>query len=319
MQEGAKKFGLNVAASRMTTGNHAFYGKLEAALVRFFACETAVLVANGYVTNLVVAQALAGDFSHVIVDEQAHASLLDAAIFFDCPILKFKHRDAADLLRIVGRIGKQAKSVLLADGVFSHDGSLSPLRKYLKILPRNSVLLVDDAHGAGTLGETGKGAVELEGTPRHRVIQTITLSKGFGVYGGAILCSRSLRERIFARSRMFAGSTPLPLPLASAALKAVQVLAAEKSLRQRLVRNVAFVKGELSKAGANISPPPSPIVAIIPQTVREAERIKARCLAAAVFPSFIKYGGGPQDGYFRFAISSEHTREQLDALVRALV
>ncbi|MEO6183880.1 MAG: pyridoxal phosphate-dependent aminotransferase family protein [Verrucomicrobiota bacterium] len=319
MEEGLKKFGLNVAASRMTTGNHALYGKLEKSLAQFFGTEAAVLVSNGYVTNLVVAQALAGNFSHVLMDEKAHPSLLDAAQFFDCPILKFKHRDAEDLSRVISRIGKDAKPILLADGMFSNDGSLTPLKSYLKILPHNSVLLIDDAHGAGTLGKTGKGTIELEHIPRARVIQTITLSKAFGVYGGVILCSRDLREKILSRSGMFGGSTPLPLPLANAALAAIQILRTDKTLRKRLVQNVNHMKNELRKAGLKISAPPSPIVAIFPNSDHEAKEWKMRCMTNNVFPSFIQYHGGPKNGYFRFAISSEHTKAQLDALLKALV
>ena len=319
IETGLKKFGLNVAASRMTTGNHALYGQLEKKLAQFFVAESAVVVSNGYVTNLIVAQALAGNFSHVIIDEKAHPSLADAAIFFDCPILKFKHRAAKDLSRVISRCGNTWKPILLVDGVFSHDGSITPLKAYLKLLPKDSVMLVDDAHGAGTLGKTGKGSIEWEGVNRQRVIQTITLSKAFGVYGGAILCSRNLREKILTRSRMFAGSTPLPLPLANAALAAMQILRTEKRLRARLAENVRYVKNELAKAGFEISPPPSPIFAIVPKTNGDAAKLKARCLANGVFPSFIKYQGGPANGYFRFAVSSEHTRKQLDALLKVLV
>ncbi len=319
LNDGVKKYGLNVAASRMTTGNHELYGKLEKSLAQFFGSESALLVSNGYVTNLVVAQSLAGDFSHVLIDEKAHPSLADAAQFFDCPVVKFKHRDAEDLSRAVGRIGKSAKPILLTDGVFSHDGSIAPLKSYLKYLPRNSTLLVDDAHGAGALGKTGKGTIELEGVPRSRVIQTITLSKAFGVYGGAILSSRQVRENILARSRMFVGSTPLPLPLANAALQSIQILRADKTLRRRLVENVSHIKSGLADAGLETPNGPSPIFGVCPTTVRETDETKARCIANGVFPSFIKYHGGPKNGYFRFAISSEHTRKQLDDLLEALI
>ncbi|MEP6663140.1 MAG: pyridoxal phosphate-dependent aminotransferase family protein, partial [Verrucomicrobiota bacterium] len=313
LNDGAKRYGLNVAASRMTTGNHELLLKLEKALERFFDVKSATLVSNGYVTNLIAAQALAGEFSHVILDEKAHPSLLDAALFLDCPILKFKHRDAKDLSRVAARIKKNAQPILLADGMFSHDGSLTPLAEYLRLLPKTATLLIDDAHGAGTLGQTGKGSPELAGIPRNRVIQTITLSKAFGVYGGAILGTKELREKILTRSRMFGGSTPLPLPLANAALTSIQILQKDKNLRRRLEQNVAFVKTTLREAGLEVSPPPSPIFAIVPKTESAAEDLKACCLQNSIFPSFIKYHGGPPNGYFRFAISSEHTREQLAA------
>lgn len=319
LNDGVKKYGLNVAASRMTTGNHELYGKLEKSLAQFFGSETALLVSNGYVTNIIVAQALAGNFSHVLIDEKAHPSLADAATFLGCPIVKFKNCDTEDLSRAISRIGKNTNPILLTDGMFSHDGSITPLRSYLKILPRDSVMLVDDAHGAGTLGKTGQGAVESEAVPRKRVIQTITLSKAFGVYGGAILCSRSLREKILAKSGMFVGSTPLPLPLANAALASLKILRSDKSLKRRLAENVSYVKTSSANAGLEICATPSPIIAVIPESNREANTLKARCLANGVFPSFIKYYGGPENGYFRFAISSEHTKKQLDDLLKALV
>ena len=97
LQAGVKKYGLNVAASRLTTGNHVLYRELEAQLADFFAAESALLVSSGYVTNLVVAQALAGNFSHALIDDDAHPSLSDAARFLDCPVLQFKSRDAEAL------------------------------------------------------------------------------------------------------------------------------------------------------------------------------------------------------------------------------
>src|ERR1041385_5482079 len=88
---GADRFGLNVAASRLTTGNHILYRELERALTRFFGSETATLVSSGYQTNLVAAQALSGNFSHALVDEWSHPSLSDAARFLDCPVILFRH------------------------------------------------------------------------------------------------------------------------------------------------------------------------------------------------------------------------------------
>jgi 7-keto-8-aminopelargonate synthetase-like enzyme len=318
VSEGVRRYGLNVAASRLTSGNHPLYGKLERQLARFFDAEAASLVGSGYVTSLAVAQALAGQFSHALMDERAHVALQDAARFLDCPILKFKHRDADDLASTLRRCGRGARPIVLTDGMFTHDGSIAPLAKYLKLLSRDGLLLVDDAHGAGTLGKTGKGAVELEGVGRARVVQCVTLSKAFGVYGGAVLGSRALRARMIERSRVFIGSTPFPLPLANAALASIKILATDASLRRRLARNTEMVRSALIAHGIELPDAPGPIISICPKSPHVASRLKRELLAAGILPPYLRYPGGPRGGYFRFAISSEHTMGQLEKLVDAL-
>ena len=194
-------------------------------------------------------QALAGTFSHAIVDEKAHPSLWDAARILDCPVLQLGHRNSDGLEQVVRRCGPGARLMLMTDGMFAHDGSVAPLARYLKVLPKDAVILVDDAHGAGVLGKTGKGSVEHEGVNRKRIIQTMTLSKAFGTYGGAILGTVGLRKRIIEHSKMFLGNTPLPLPLANAAMRSVQILKNGESLRRRLVANVELVKEAVCAAG----------------------------------------------------------------------
>ena len=319
VQDGLKEFGLNVAASRLTTGNHELYERLERQLAEFFEAETAVLVSSGYITNLAAAQALADNFSHLLLDERAHGSLLDAARFFDCPIVRFKHRDPVRLARTLTRLGRTVRPILLTEGMFSHDGELAPLREYLGCLPREGIILLDDAHGGGVLGNTGKGTLEELGVSRNRVVQTVTLSKAFGVYGGAILGTRALRNKIIERSGLFVGNTPLPLPLANAASVAVQVLKRDGSLRQRLREATSYCKASLRQAGFPVPETPCPIIAVLPRSEGESAALRERLLAAKIHPPFIKYPGSPPNGYFRFALSSEHSREQLERLVKVLV
>jgi 7-keto-8-aminopelargonate synthetase-like enzyme len=318
LQTGVKKYGLNVAASRLTTGNHVLYRKLEAAVADFFGAESAALVTTGYATNLIAAQALAGNFSHALADDGAHPSLSDACRFLECPVLRFKSREPEALAQAVERCGPQAKLIVLTDGMFSGDGSAAPLAEYMKVLPKDALLLVDDAHGGGVLGRTGKGAIEHAGIGRERVIQTVTLSKAFGAYGGAILGAARLRQQVLDRSQMFVGSTPLPLPLANAALEGVRLLKAHKGWRARLFENAAYVKNALRAAGLAIPEAPGPIVRVVPKRASDAKRLQRALLNAGVHPPFIRYPGGPASGYFRFVICSEHTRSQLDALIKAL-
>ena len=315
--DGLSRFGLGVAASRRTTGNHKLYEQLERELARFFGVESATLASSGYAPNIIAAQALAGRFSHALIDERAHGSLVDATRFLDCPVLKFKHRDAGDLERVLARI-RRGKLLVMTDGVFSHDGGIAPIKDYLKALPPGGMLLLDDAHGAGVLGRSGKGTVEHAAVSTKRIIQTVTLSKAFGVYGGAVLGTASLRSVIIERSRMFIGNTPLPLPLANAAIQSVHILKKDRRMRDRLARNVSRVKAAFRARGLPTSDDASPIISIQPKSASEANRLCRRLLAAGIHPPLVHYPGGPPGGHFRFAISSEHSKSQLVALVEAL-
>ena len=306
-----------MAASRCTTGNHALYLELEKQSAKFFGAEAAVLVSTGYVTNLAVAQTLAGEFSHVLLDNSTHVAQADAANLFNCPVLKFKHRDVADFKRNLKRCGRGARPVVLTDGLFSYEGAVAPLRAYLKLLPRDGLVVVDDAHGAGTIGANGRGAVEVEGVSRERIVQCITFSKAFGVYGGAILSSKKLRNKIVERSPLFKGSTPLPLPLVNAAIASLALVKKDRSLRTRLNRNANWAKDELRKTGFPLPDNPGPIIPFVVPVARIAALRKA-LLNAGIYPSFIRYGNGPATGYFRFVISSEHTQAQLRSLTETL-
>jgi 7-keto-8-aminopelargonate synthetase-like enzyme len=319
LRAGSNQYGLNVAASRMTTGNHVIYEELEAALAEFFGTPAALLVSSGYSANSIVAQALHGRFSRVLIDERAHPSLQDASRQFRCLIQPFKHRDAADLARVLALAGGNDKPILLTDGLFAHNGEVAPLAQYLESLPAHGLILVDDAHGAGILGGKGRGTPEYAGVPRQRLIQTITLSKAFGVFGGAILGNRALREKIMQASPMFGASTPLPPPLAAAALKALELVRSDPRLRSRLERNIHRVKSVLRERGFPVPAAPGPIIAFEPSSPEEAGAVQKRLLARKVFPSFLRYPGGPAAGYFRFALSSQHSRGQLDDLLGALL
>lgn len=319
VRRGLRDFGLNVASSRKTTGNHALYEQLERELARFFRAERAVLVDNGYMTNLAVAQAFRGEFSHVLMDARSHTSVADAAVLLGAQVVTFAHRDVADFRRQLRGLGRGARPFVFTDGMFSHDGSVAPLADYLDALPARAALLVDDAHGAGVLGRAGQGTPSHCGVQDARVIQTVTLSKAFGAFGGAILGSEAVANAILTKSRCFTGATPVPLPLAAGAMESLRVFRANPQLQVRLHANAAWLKARLRAGGLALPDAPGPIVPIIPQSPAEAVRLKRQLLAAGIHPPLIRYPGGPEGGYFRLVISSEHTRAQLAALAGALL
>ena len=314
-KEGLKRFGLNVAASRFTSGNHSLYHDLEKDLCRFFRVETATLLSSGYVTNLALAQALAGDFSHALIDSRAHQSLRDCLPFLSCVVSEFRHRSASAVEAAIRGLNKNSRILLLTDGLFSQDGSLAPLRDYLAVLPRTSKIIVDDAHGAGTIGKNGRGTVEALAVRSDQIIQTISLSKAFGVYGGAILCDANLRRKLLVSSPLLRGNTPLPLPLAHAGIRALHLLSRDRTLRQRLQQNTEHVQARLREGAFSFPQPPTPLFSITPSSKAAARQLSARLMKENIFPIQIQYGNSPS--FFRFAISSEHTSEQLARLIRA--
>jgi 7-keto-8-aminopelargonate synthetase-like enzyme len=301
--------GLNVSASRKTTGNHPIYGELETATRKFFAAECAVISSTGYFTNIIAAQALRGSIDQVLIDERAHGSLRDAALFLSCPIESFAHRDAHDLAKKFGkRSGK--KTAILTDGMFAHDGSLAPLAAYREVIGPESLLWVDDAHAGGITGKNGRGTVEHAGLNRENLLQTITFSKAFGTYGGAILCSRELGAAIIEKSPAVGGNTPTPLPLAFATVAVLKLCDAK--LRTKLFNNIrAFWKRVDVSA-------PSVLAPIIAACLENPSTLRRKLLAAGIYPPLIKYPGGPAEGYFRFALSSEHSVRQINALADVL-
>ena len=186
------------------------------------------------------------------------------------------------------------------------------------VVPRRGMILVDDAHGVGVLGALGRGSLEHADVTRKRIIQCATLSKAFGAYGGLVLGTRALREKILARSRLFAGSTPLPPPLAGAALAALNILRREPDRREKLFRIVSYLRSQLRQSGWQIAETPGPIVRLPLMKQTAANDLKKRLLAAGIYPPFLKYGKASAAGFFRFVVSSEHTMPQLNKLAAVL-
>lgn len=319
MREALRSSSHHVAASRLTTGNHVIYRKLEKALARFFRVEEVVVTATGYVTNLVVAQAMRGTVTHAFLDDRAHGSLADAASALGCPVVRFGHRSSGALRKRLHRLDSEAVPVVLTDGVCAHDGGVAPLADYVEMVGRRGWVLVDDSHGWGVLGRGGRGTVEWTGVETERCVVTGSLSKGLGGYGGAVLCSRAWAGALAARSRALSGNTPMPWVVALADLAAVQLLCREERRRQRLQELVAHAKGILRAVGLSLPDTPAPILALPPCEPEPTERLRRALLRAGIYPSVIHYPGAPAGGYFRFVLSSEHTRAQVDRLLSVLV
>jgi 7-keto-8-aminopelargonate synthetase-like enzyme len=314
----AETDGLGVAASRLTTGNHPLYGRLETALARLMGAEGALLTGAGYLAASAWTQALAGEVGLALLDEQAHPSLRDASLLLGCPVRTFRHRDPAHAARLARRRRRPGRVLLLTDGVFSLTGEIAPLAEYLAALPRDALLLVDDAHGLGVLGPRGEGTPAVAGgAGSPRLLRVATLSKALGGFGGVLAGPLRWLRRAPERSRLFGGSTPPPLPVVAAALLALRVLRRDRSLRARLRERTAQAKAGFAAAGFPQPENDVPILVLRLPTAPAARRFTAALDRAGIFARPLNYPGA-RGRHFRFALSSEHQPEDIARLLASL-
>lgn len=326
--------GIGVAASRETSGNRRAHEQLEKDAARLLGTEAALLVPDGYLANLVIAQAIAPDHSLALVDAASHASIRDALSAVGLRTLEYS--SAADATRIADA-HRSDSIVVFTDGVFPSQRRLAPLPDLLEILERRAgVLIVDDCHGFGVLGPCGRGVLEHFGLSDRRIVITTTLSKAFGCQGGLIASTQERVERVRTRSRAYVGSTPIPPALACAASAALRVFESDPARLQRLRANAARLRETFLALGLPVSDFENPV---FPFTLASPARMRSAheaLLSAGLLVPFIQYPGGPADfgsnrtfehsgesagetgGYLRLALTAEHTRAEIDRLAGEL-
>jgi len=320
LKAASERYGLSPSGSRTTTGNHPLYVKLEAAVAGFFGTESAAVFGSGYLANTVLLQAVSSDFDLFLIDEQCHSSITDAVRQSGKHVVSFAHLDGDDLAKRMGRnLGPGQRPLILTDGVFPARGEIPPLRSYSDIArDYGGVILVDDAHGVGVVGPTGKGSAECEGIAHGAFYLTGTLSKGFGVFGGIIPGAEDLIRRIHVESPAFVGSTGLPLPIAAAAITSVTYLQDNLSLITGLQERSLRLKDELRGLGFDLLLSPAPIISITLGDERKNASLRDLLISRGIYPPFNQYPGSPKGGHFRFALSSVHTEDQVGQLLDAI-
>jgi len=320
--QAAKAYGISSTGSRATTGNHKIYGELEESVASFFDTEAAIVLGSGYLSNTALLEGIGdqgGD--RFFIDQAAHSSLVMAVGLTRKPFHLYRHIDAEDARKVIGKFLKPGEiPFILTDGTFASRGEIPPLKEYVKIVSEyGGKILIDDSHAIATLGATGKGSWEQEGITREHILQTGTLSKGFGVFGGIIVCSKKLAGDIREKSGAFIGSTGPPLPLASAVIKSISILKKKPALIQNLQKRSLMFKTRLKEAGFELPISPSPIVSITHYDEKKNMRLKNLLLQNNIYPPFVNYPGSPAGGHFRFALTSNNTDRQIEQLLEVVI
>ncbi|MGN0832926.1 MAG: 6-carboxyhexanoate--CoA ligase [Kiritimatiellia bacterium] len=245
----AAQWGAGSGGSRLTTGTQPPHVALETHLAAFKGMEAARVWATGYMANVGTIAALVGKGDAVLSDELNHASIIDGCRLSGADVLVYRHNDLDDLARKLASAREHRRRLAVSDAVFSMDGDLLDLPRFLALCRRyDAFSMIDEAHATGVLGATGRGLVEHFGCG-HPDIALGTLSKALGAEGGYVCGSRTLIDFLTSRSRSFVFSTAPSAASAAAADAALTVLEAEPERVSRLRSAVAFFVRELGARG----------------------------------------------------------------------
>lgn len=317
--EAIEKYGVGSGAVRTIIGNMDIHEELERKLAEFKREEAVTVYQSGFNCNAGTIQAITDKGDLIISDELNHASIIDGVRLSKADKAVYKHSDMADLERILQETdGKYNTRLIITDGVFSMDGDLARLPEIVDLAEKYKALTyVDDAHGSGVLGESGRGTVDHFGL--HGRIDFIigTLSKALGVVGGYVASKQVTKDWLSHRGRPILFSTSLTPASCGALIKAVEILSSDTQYTDRLWDNARYFKEELGKLGFNTGHSETPITPVIIGDEAKTMQFSKELLKKSVFVSAIVFPTVPKGtGRLRCMVSAEHTKEDLAKAVQ---
>ena len=317
--EAVEKYGAGAGAVRTIIGNMAIHEELEDILAKFKREEAAFLYQSGFNCNAGTIQAITEARDIIISDELNHASIIDGSRLSKAARGIYKHSDMDSLEAILKESRDKYKNILvITDGVFSMDGDIAKLPEIVELAEKyEAMTYVDDAHGSGVLGESGRGTVDHFGLHGRVDFSIGTLSKAIGVVGGYVAGSETMYEWLNHRARPVLFSTSLPPAAAGAIIEALKMLMESTEYTDRLWENARYFKGKLGKLGFNTGHSETPITPVIIGDEGKTMEFSRKLLDNRVFVSGIVFPTVPKGtGRVRCMVSAAHSKENLGEAVR---
>lgn len=294
--------------------------ELEKLLAEFKREEAAFIYQSGFNCNAGTIQAITGKGDLIISDELNHASIIDGTRLSKADKAIFKHSDMDSLEAVLKEKRADAKNVLIiTDGVFSMDGDIAKLPEIVELAEKyEAMTYVDDAHGSGVLGESGRGTVDHFNLHGRVDFSIGTLSKAIGVVGGYVAGSNTMYEWLNHRARPVLFSTTMMPAAAAACMESIRMLMESTELTDKLWDNAKYFKQELGKLGFNTGHSETPITPVIIGEEAKSMEFSRKLLDNGVFTSAIVFPTVPRGtGRVRCMVTAAHTKDQLDEAVAA--
>ena len=314
--------GFGMASVRFICGTQDIHKQLEAAISDYFKTEDTILYAACFDANGGVFEPLLTDEDAIISDALNHASIIDGVRLCKAKRYRYANADMADLERCLQEAQAQRFRIIVTDGVFSMDGNVAPLDKICDLAEKyDALVMVDESHSAGVVGETGHGVSELTNTYGRVDIYTGTLGKAFGgAMGGFTTGRKEIIDLLRQRSRPYLFSNSLAPCIIGASLEVFRILKESNELHDKLVENVNYFRDRMMAAGFDIKPTQSAICAVMLYDARLSQVFAARMQEEGIYVTGFYYPVVPKDqARIRVQISAAHTREQLDKCIVAFI
>ena len=309
------EFGVGSSGSRLTTGHTDWHQKLEEKIARFKQTEAALLFSSGFLANVGVLSSLPEKGDVILSDQLNHASIIDGCRLSKADTVVYNHVDMNDLEKKLKETVSYKRRFIVTDGVFSMDGTITPLDQIILIAKQyDAYVIVDDAHATGVLGEKGRGTSEYFGVYPDVVIGT--LSKAIGTEGGFVAGSKVLIDFLLNHARTFIFQTAMPPSICAASHAALEIIEESNEKRQLLFSNVKRVKNSLEEMGYIVKGDLTPIIPVIigdPQdAVMFAKKLQENGIyAPAIRPPTVPNG----ESRIRLTVTSAHGSKEIDYLL----
>ncbi len=315
-------YGYGMSSVRFICGTTDLHKQLEAEIARFFGTEDTILYAACFDANGGVFEPLLTEEDAIISDSLNHASIIDGVRLCKAQRYRFANADMVDLEEQLKKAQAQRFRLIVTDGVFSMDGNVAPMDKIYELACKyDAMIMIDECHSAGVVGETGRGVTELFNLRGKIEIITGTLGKAFGgAIGGFTTGKKEIIEMLRQRSRPYLFSNTIPQSIAAAGIKMFQMMSDTNELQDKLHDNIAYFISKIKEAGFDIKPTKSGIVAVMLYDAKLSQVMASKLLEEGIYVIGFYYPVVPKDqARIRVQVSAAHEREHLDKCINAFV